>query len=130
MCSVRWPDGSEFHGEFVHGEMTGYGRYIFKKVADGRWDDAAEFRGARERREGEARDTRAEGVQLRGTSPRAQMLFEFRHIHQGLPLLPSTCIHTHTHTLHTHTHSLSLSAPLSHSLSHTNTHAYQGYSKV
>ena len=47
MCSVRWPDGSEFHGEFVHGEMTGYGRYIFCKRMDGRYDDAAEFRGER-----------------------------------------------------------------------------------
>ena len=37
MCSVRWPDGSEYHGEFSDGEMTGYGRYIFP--------DCSEFRG-------------------------------------------------------------------------------------
>ena len=38
MCSVKWPDGTEFHGEFSDGEMTGYGRYIFA--------DAGEYRGA------------------------------------------------------------------------------------
>jgi hypothetical protein len=37
MCSVRWLDGSEYHGEFLDGEMTGYGRYIFP--------DTSEYRG-------------------------------------------------------------------------------------
>jgi hypothetical protein len=37
MCSLRWSDGSEYHGEFLNGEMTGYGRYIFP--------DKSEFRG-------------------------------------------------------------------------------------
>jgi len=37
LCSVRWADGSEYHGEFADGEMLGYGRYIFA--------DGLEFRG-------------------------------------------------------------------------------------
>ena len=37
LCSLRWRDGTEFHGEFADGEMSGYGRYI---AADG-----TEFRG-------------------------------------------------------------------------------------
>jgi hypothetical protein len=37
MCSVRWLDSSEYHGEFLDGEMTGFGRYIFP--------DASEYRG-------------------------------------------------------------------------------------
>ena len=36
--SLKWADGSEYHGEFVDGELTGYGRYIFV--------DQAEFRGS------------------------------------------------------------------------------------
>jgi len=31
MCSVRWCDGSEYHGEWLDGVMSGYGRYIFKE---------------------------------------------------------------------------------------------------
>jgi len=37
LCSLRWRDGHEFHGEFQDGEMSGYGRYIFA--------DSTEFRG-------------------------------------------------------------------------------------
>ena len=37
MCSLRWLDGTEYHGEFLDGEMTGYGRFIFQ--------DTSEFRG-------------------------------------------------------------------------------------
>jgi hypothetical protein len=36
--SLKWPDGTEYHGEFDDGEMSGYGRYIF--------GDGGEFRGA------------------------------------------------------------------------------------
>ena len=41
MCSLRWADGSEFHGEFCDGEMTGYGRYIWPSSGSA----AAEYRG-------------------------------------------------------------------------------------
>ena len=36
--SLKWPDGTEYHGEFDDGEMSGYGRYVF--------GDGGEFRGA------------------------------------------------------------------------------------
>lgn len=32
LVSLKWKDGTEYHGEMADGEMTGYGRYIF---ADG-----------------------------------------------------------------------------------------------
>ena len=38
LSSVRWRDGTEYHGEFVDGVMAGYGRFIFP---EGGW----EFRG-------------------------------------------------------------------------------------
>jgi hypothetical protein len=37
MCSLRWPDGTELHAEFVDGEPEGFARFI--------WADGAEFRG-------------------------------------------------------------------------------------
>ena len=39
LCSIRWADGSEYHGECCHGELTGYARYIFGG------GHGAEFRG-------------------------------------------------------------------------------------
>lgn len=38
MCSLRWSDGSEYHGELLEGEMTGYGRYVFADKSEYRGD--------------------------------------------------------------------------------------------
>ena len=44
LCSIKWPDGSEYHGECRHGQLCGYGRYIFASEGGG-----AEFRGILDR---------------------------------------------------------------------------------
>ena len=50
MASLRWLDGSEYHGEFAHGSMSGWGRYIFPPTsgagaAAAGMGSRAEFRG-------------------------------------------------------------------------------------